>query len=612
MRRWRLGFASAFAVLVARGAAADPPPAAERAQVYSPYEIETIALALDSVHAHLDPRPEGKIVERVDVVPLEVIERRDPAPRFLNVFHVTTQKGVVRRELLLREGEPYRQVLADDTVRNLRRLPELSLVLIVATAGSAPDRVGVVIITKDVWSLRAGWNVVATPGGFEQILIAPTETNLFGTQQTILAEYIYEPGAHTFGLGYTIPRVAGSRVAAIASAFATFDRAKSYFDGSYGSLVMGEPLYSGRTAWAWDATVAWEDLVIRRYQNAALYTYVDPNNGGRLPFEYRHRQYRAVYDLTRSFGWDTKQDFTLSAGVSRNVYLTDFPGADPQTVADFRFNQVPRDDTRVGPTLRYHLYANRYLRVIDFETLALQEDFRLGPDLVLSAAPSFRALGSSRDVVDLYGAVQYTAPMRDGLARVFAIADNQLVNGRVSDGYINPGAHIATPMIAGVGRIVVHGALLYRYRNYLNVLESLGGDTQLRGYPTSFFLGKDVITYNVEARTRPLEILSCELAGVAFYDAGDAFYGFDGPRRLVPYQSVGFGVRILFPQLDRIVFRADMGFPIERPIDSATNRPIAPYAFLVTFAQAFSVPTIDPRPVLPTGATESVPTTAAQ
>src|SRR5215472_19116122 len=100
MRRWRLGFASAFALLFSRSAVADPPPPAERAQVYSPYEIETIALALDSVHGHLDPNPEGKMVERVDVVPLEVIERRDPAPRFLNVLHVTTQKDVVRRELL--------------------------------------------------------------------------------------------------------------------------------------------------------------------------------------------------------------------------------------------------------------------------------------------------------------------------------------------------------------------------------------------------------------------------------------------------------------------------------------------------------------------------------
>jgi hypothetical protein len=611
MRRWRFGFASALAVLVSRGAAADPPPPAERAQVYSPYEIETIAIALASVHGHLDPYPEGKIVERVDVVPLEVIERRDPAPRFLNIFHVTTQKDVVRRELLLREGEPYRQVLADDTVRNLRRLPELSLVLVVATAGSAPDRVGIVVITKDVWSLRAGWNVVGTPGGVELFDIAPTETNLFGTHQTVVAEYIYEPLAHTFGLGYTIPRVAGSRVAAIASAHVSFDRVKRAFDGSYGSFIVGQPLYSGRTPWAWDSTVAWEDLLIRRYQNAVLATYVDPNNGGKLPFEYRHRQFRAVYDLTRSFGWDTKQDFTLTAGVTRNVYRTDFPGSNPQTVADFRSTQVPVSDTRVGPTLRYHLYANRYLRIIDFETLALQEDFRLGPDLVLSAMPSFRTLGSTRDVVDLYAAAQYTAPMRDGLARVFVITDNQLASGRVSDGFVNPGVHIATPTIAGIGRIVAHGTLTYRYRNYLNTFETLGGSTQLRGFPTNFFRGKDLVTYNVEARTRPFEILSCELAAVAFYDAGDAFDGFSGPQRLVPYQSVGFGVRILFPQLDRIVFRTDVGFPIERPIDVSTNRPIAPYAFVVTFAQAFDVPSIDPQPVLPTGATETVPTTTA-
>ena len=271
--------------------------------------------------------------------------------------------------------------------------------------------------------------------------------------------------------------------------------------------------------------------------------------------------------------------------------------------------QVPVDDTRVGPTLRYHMYSNRYVRVIDFETLALQEDFRLGPDVVLSAAPSFRALGATRNVVELYGAAQYTAAMRDGLARVFVITDTQLDGDRVSDGLLNPGAHIVTPTIAGIGRIVAHGALVWRYRNYLNALETLGGGTQLRGYPTNFFVGKDLLTYNVEARTRPIEILSCELAGVAFYDVGNAFYGLDHAR---PYQSLGFGLRVLFPQLDRIVFRADVGFPIERPIDPSTLRPIAPYAFLVTFAQAFNVPSINPQPVLPTGATETVTTNSAK
>jgi hypothetical protein len=588
----------------ARGARADPPPPAERGQIVSPYEQETIDLVLSSLHATPDPAPEGKWVERIEAVPLEVIEPRDPAPRFLNMFHATTRKSVVLREVLVEQGKRYRQVLIDDTLRNLRRLPELSLVLAVAVRGSAPDRVVVVLMTKDVWSLRASWNAVGTPGGIEEFDFEPTETNLFGTHQTVVGEYVYQPATHTFGLGYTLPRIDTSRVAAVASADVMINRQSGLLEGTYGSLVAGQPLYSGLAEWAWDATVSWTDVISRRYQNAALGVYLDPATGVAVPFEYRTRQYAAVYDVTRSFGWAMKHDFTLSASVLRSVYATELSGYSPRAVADFVASSVPMSDTRVGPSLTYHLYEKRYVRVIDFETLALQEDFGLGPDALLRVFPSFRALGSTRDVVEVYGALQYTAAFRDGLARAFVVSDTQSTPGGLSDAVINPGAHLASPTLAGVGRLVVDGAMIYRYRNYLNILTTVGGGDYLRGYPTSFFIGKDVVTYNVEFRTRPVEILSCELGAVAFYDVGDAF---NGLSRLTPYQSVGFGLRGLFPQLDRTVLRADLGFPAERPVDPTTRAPIAGYSFVITFGQAFSVPTIDPAPILPTGATETVP-----
>jgi hypothetical protein len=610
MRGWTFVLATLLAACAPRVAWGDPaPPPAERGQVFSPYELETIALVLGSLRAKRVPNPEGKLIERVDVVPLEVIEPRDPAPRFLNLFHATTRKAVIRRELLLEPGKPYSQVLVDDTLRNLRRLPELSLVLVVAVEGSAPDRVGLVVITKDVWSLRLSWNVVGTPGGLEELDLAPTETNLFGTQQTVRAEYIYEPLAHNFGGAYVIPRIDSSRVALEGSANLMINRQSGHPEGSYGGLLAGEPIVSGLTPWAWDARVAWNDIVFRRYQNAQQDLYVDPKTGIAVPYAYRYRKYEAVYNVTRSLGWATKHDFTLSASVVRQVYRTELPGYDPVAVADFAATQVPRSDTRVGPSLTYHMYTRRYLRVIDFETLGLQEDFGLGPDVLLQVFPSFRAFGATRDVIDLQAALQYTIAVRDGLARVFVITDTQPALDRVADALFNPGVHIVSPTIANLGRIIVHASLSYRYRNYLNVQDNLGGENRLRGYPTSYFFNENLFSYNFELRSRPVEVLSCQLGGVLFHDVGDGFQG--GLENLRPHHSVGFGVRILFPQLDRIVFRADVGFPLERPIDATTQRPIAPVSYLITFGQAFDVPTIDPSPVLPTGATETAWTSSS-
>jgi len=611
--RWtaRLGLRLPLALaatLLCRPVRAQVPPAAQRLHVYSPYEQQTIDEVMADKHLLREPSPDGKTVERVEIVPLDVFEKRDVLPRWLNVFHVTSRESIIRREVLLRPGSRYEQALVDDTIRNLRRLPgvpQLSAVLVVAAVGSAPDRVVLLVITKDVWSLRLNWNLVGSLSGFDQLAFQPSETNFLGTHQILGATFIIEPSAYTFGLQYFVPRLGDSRIAVQSFANVMVNQASGSVEGSYGSLVAGEPLYSGKTEWAWDATNSWQDVVARRYENAALATYVDPANptAAGIPFEFRARTFVSTYELTRSFGWDTNHDFTLAANVSRAVYRTTPPaGADPQVVADFAAAAVPVSDTRVGPSLQYHTYRMRFVRVVDFDTLALQEDYRLGYDVVARVYPSFRAFGSSRDVISLYGAAQYTWALRDGLFRVAFTSDNQPQLGSgVADAFVQPTMHLVTPTIPGLqARIVVDGSFLYRWRNYLNQITFLGGDDRLRGYPTNFLVGANVLSYNVEVRSRPVEILSCQVAGVAFFDTGDAY-----TNNYQTFQSVGVGMRALFPWLDRTVFRLDVGFPFERLDPSTCPGPactrIPPYGLLVSFGQAFSTPTVAPAPVLPTG-----------
>ena len=600
--RWKLLLVTALALAPASARAQGAPPPAERLHEYSTYESQTLAEVMADLHLSQDPAAEGKVIERVEVVPLDVFEARDVLPQWLNVFHATTRKSIVRHEVLLREGDRYQQAVVDDTIRNLRRLPgvpQLSAVLVVAAAGSTPDRVVLVVITKDVWSLRLNWDVVADPGGLDQLWLEPSETNFLGTHQILGATFVLEPSAYTVGAQYMVPRLGDSRIAVRARANMMVSRASGNPEGSYGSLVAGEPLFAGDTKWAWDSSVAWYDVFLRRYVNAQLYSYVDPTTKESLPFEYHSRQYSAAYEVTRSFGWDVNHDFTLAAGMSRFAYqVPAAPGVSAQTVQDFQSLYVPLSDTRIGPSLSYHTYEMRFVRVIDFDTLALQEDYRLGHDVVLGVFPSFKAVGSTRDVVRLDANAQYTWAVRDGLFRVSVASRTEPEPSRIADASLQPTAHLATPTIAGLGRIVLDGTMLWRWRNYLNQTSVLGGADRLRGFPTNFFVGDSMINYNVELRSRPVEILSMELAGVAFYDVGDAFTGFD---HLVPYQSIGAGIRTLFPWLDRTVFQADIGFPVVRPIDPATGVPIPPYSFILSFGQAFGTPTVAPVPVLPTG-----------
>src|SRR5262245_56366661 len=139
----------AAVVLAARVARAESP-------ALSDYEATTLKEAAARVGASdvVAEAADGKLIERVDIVILDVFDEHDPIPDFVNVFHATTREFVIRQELLFDAGQPYSSGRADESARNLRTIRQLSLVLVVPVQGSAPDRVRVLVITKDVWSLR--------------------------------------------------------------------------------------------------------------------------------------------------------------------------------------------------------------------------------------------------------------------------------------------------------------------------------------------------------------------------------------------------------------------------------------------------------------------------
>jgi len=562
---------------------------------YSPYEQASIDQALATLGTGLDPQPEGKTVEGIDVVTFDVIEPRDPAPRILNVLHATTQRYVIEREVLLAQGEPFRGVLCDETARNLRQLPQLSLVLCAATRGREDGAVRVLIVTKDVWSLRLGWDVVYVGRGLESLQLVPTETNLGGTHQIALVRYIYQPESQSVAIGYRIPRLAGQRIGLSAESGIIWNR-HGVPEGSAGALAVSQPLYSARTEWGWAVGSLWRKEIVRRYQDAKL--FFDPRG---VPWEYRADRSAAGANVTRSFGWATKNDFTLGAEMNIRAYRPpvvrtradvgplDYPSPDSllpseRDVAAFTIAHVPTSDRRVGPFLQYRAYTSNYLRVLDMETLGLQEEFRLGHDFAVRVYPIRQELGSSRNFVGSFAALQYTVGLGDGFARAVVDSTIEADSNAIADGMIEAIMHIVTPRL-GIGRLVFDAGALNRYRNYLNRTSYLGGSGRLRGYPSNFFSGKDLIAYNFEFRSHPIEILSCQLGGAAFFDAGDAA---NGMSRLRPKHSLGFGFRVLFPQLDRLVFRGDIGFPIDERRAPGVN----PFSITVAFEQAFSVPSL--------------------
>ncbi len=597
--RTRLSRAFAVGIVVASASSARadevPPKAPLQRPVYSRYESESVAAALAKNHGTIDPSPEGKVIEAVEIVPLQVFERRDFIPNFLrglvNWFHVTSRPSILERELLQRPGQRYEQARIDETARNLRGLRQLSLVLCIPLEGSAKDRVKLLVITKDIWSLRLNMDYrVGTGAGLDYFLLQPSEENFLGIHQSIAATFSLDPGRYTVGGRYTVPRVAGSRIQAVADANLLINRKSFEPEGSYGSFAYGQPLYSTQAKWAWKGEVSWRYEITRRFVNGklALFDAKATDVKDQIPYEYGSDLLTGKYEVTRSFGARDKSDLSVGVASSRKVYRTLAQGAvAPAALDEFTRAAVPVTDTQIGPYVQIHARSTRYLTVLDFNTLGLQEDFVLGHDAYLKLSPITTALQSSRNFMSLYASAAYTVPLGDGMARAFVESDTDIAADSLPDASISFGTRIATPRTL-VGRLHFDARVLHRYRNYLNAKSTLGGDTRLRGYPTKAFIGKDLVAANLEFRSRAVQILGCQLGGAAFFDMGDAFDGFAAMHLK---QSAGFGLRILFPQLDRIVMRADWSFPLTPGVVPQGG---FPGDIVVTFRQAFPQPALPP------------------
>ena len=83
---------------------------------------------------------------------------------------------------------------------------QVSVVILVPLRGTTADKVKVLVITKDIWSLRLSFDLAVTPGGLEKLLLVPQETNLFGRHHTASTTFLFQPEAYTLGVGYKVPR----------------------------------------------------------------------------------------------------------------------------------------------------------------------------------------------------------------------------------------------------------------------------------------------------------------------------------------------------------------------------------------------------------------------
>jgi len=564
---------ASVALLAALGAVLFTPAQAQDKQKEA-YERDLIADSLATAGLQPDPHPQGKTIERVLIIRHPIVNKRDPWPDFVNIFHVTTREHIVRQELLFEAGQAYDEELVRESARNLRSLPLLfSTVRIVTAQGSQPDRIVVVVITKDLWSIRLNMNGNFGGGVFNYFYLTPSEMNFLGYNQQLSLHFFIDRTVYALGEIYRVPRLFGSRLAFSEFLALRVNQETGEVEGGFGEIILERPLFSLSTEWSYSFSAAFDVGIARIYSGADLYYVGIPADEPfyLLPEMYTRESVSAQAVVRRSFGQLYKTNLLAGYRIHSRTYgLTGGFRPLPDWVKqEFLDRVVPLDDQAGSLISTAHFYEATFHRFQNVQTLGLTEDFRFGPEALCEVAWANPALGFAQNSVRLRLALGWRFLFYKNILWLKADVsaryrpNHQLVDADTDwvDQYAEFYLENAAPLPYNLGRAFFRFRYVYTQYSQSRTRLYLGGNNTLRGFLSDYTAGPRLLNFNIEYRSPPWVFKTLHLGFVVFYDAGDA-YGFTKDTDFTYHQALGIGIRGLFPQFDRGVLRVDIGIPL--------------------------------------------------
>ena len=572
------------------------------------YERDLIRWALDQRGLTEDPHPDGKRIEKIVVVRENVIAKSDPWPNLLNIFHIKTRDYIVRQELLLKVGDAWEKEKVAETERNLRGLFILAVARTVACRSKKPGHVVLLVVTKDIWSIRL--NIIFSQTGpvVKLAEFTPTEANFLGRNKRLSAHL--RVSQFTFsgpvvrdhvaiGQRYFDPRVLGSRLR-LSQAFDVIvdgkvpcggseggrtnlwcaDTTSGAIAGVFASLSLSRPLYSLDTKWGFALSGSVDIRQRRRFLQSGdgglSLSTIELAKDLHVPYVYDGRRLQTQVSFTRRYGKKLKHDLSWGVLAYRLQYKPpeNFPFA--RAVKEFfAANFLPRSESAAAFFLGYDLSTTRFIRLRNVRGFALSEDYAIGPQFSISASFGNNLERSTQSFISLTSSAAYRWYMGGDMLTISASASARIQPEIEEAGFSGPllnkrlelGIGNISPTL-GVGRFHAQVVAVWRSEDLNRSFSTLGSDSGLRGYPNDQFDGRNLLRVNVEYRTLPINFFTLHMGLVAFYDGG-AVWGNPFPAgKAVPFayrQSVGLGVRGHFPQFDRESLRIDLGFPLNSP-----------------------------------------------
>ncbi len=532
-------------------------------------ELGSVMRALTGRGLAVEPLPWGKPVGKILVHNDDVFAEKSFL-QFFNLFHVTSKEAVVAREVILRPGAPWDQDKAEETGRLLRDPVFSSVAVVLPVRGAAPGTVDVLVVTRDIWSLRFNTNYRYEDASLTFLAASLSENNFLGRRKVLSASYDMNQGQVAIGPYYLDKNLMGRHLELRVSADALFERAALIDDqsfeseGSQSTLSLSRPLWNLAEKWGASVSFSHRFAKERSFRGAALRTYDNPDTDEReaAPWRYEMRRWSASISGVRQFGKRVKQ--RVGGGYSlesQRPELEDGFAGDAALAAAFERDVLPRSELISLPFVNYSLFTPRYRTFRNVSTYDLAEDAQLGPNLDASMGFGLGLLGSDNTFVrGSFGGGYTHAFGSDGLIRASATTAARLDGGELIDNTASAELRLLGPSVRRLGRLVAELRVSTLWNETQNRFYSIGSDTGLRGFAIGEFTGARKLALQLEGRSRPWRLAFFRLGGVLFYDAGGAANSF-GQMGL--HHDVGIGLRALIPQLSRELMRFDFAFPLD-------------------------------------------------
>ncbi len=489
------------------------------------------ALSVAPTHRQEPATPRlGSVVDTIVIENREVYDTGNPKYnnflfRLANKVHVTTRDGVVRRELLFREGEPFPYELAEESARNIRT--RLSVYDAWIETETLPNgHLLVRVVTIDEWTLAVGPNV-RREGNENRYDFSLVERNLLGRNQQVSARYVFQSIEGDFAdLSYGNSRLWGKGIS-FESGFRNDPQ-----DGIRW-LRVGHPFYNLSQDYAYSFAIGSHDGRRDVYQDDALIGQSDREGDW---FEAKVQTRTGTYH--RKLELTSRYEYRYGKTLDKRVYSDE-----PEDIADATAS--------FGADSIYHAvelglaFSNlHFTKMTQIDGFSYTEDFTLGQGIGLSFGRAFSP--GLRDHVYDNMAVLLAQGYRLGSNLLFASYERVFwFHGRDD---IRKTARFSGRIYSRATdylTLVWRGAYISDWRVDGSEGLVLGGESGLRGYDRYFRTGDRMAIMNLEARFFPsVRLHSVVFSPVMFADFGQAWKRGEELNFDAIHAAVGAGIRV--------------------------------------------------------------------